>query len=76
MGVLASINGCLNSIPKDIIDESTIYIEVDKETYDLMQQELTYTLAAESIKVEDLKFIEQMVQDFGKCLVFMYMGIR
>ena len=71
MGVLLSIDRCLNTLPKDLLAENIIYIELDKEKYELLQTEITtYT------NVPDLKFIEQKVEDFGKCSVFTYNGYK
>lgn len=67
MGILSSINRCLNSIPRDIIDENTIYIEVDRDSYDLLQTEIKDVTGA-----LDLRFIEQKVEQFGTCSVFAF----
>jgi len=67
MGLLLSIDRCLNALPKDLLAENIVYIELDKDKYELLQTEITtYT------NVPDLKFIEQKVEDFGKCSVFTY----
>jgi len=67
MGLLFSIDRCLNALPKDLLAENIVYIELDKDKYELLQTEITtYT------NVPDLKFIEQKVEDFGKCSVFTY----
>jgi hypothetical protein len=69
MGILLNINRCINSIPNDIIDDKTIYIEVDKKSYDLLQEEITTVTGA-----TDLKFVEQLVEDMGTCSVFSFNG--
>jgi hypothetical protein len=71
MGLLMNIYRCLTTIPKDLIDESTIYMELDGENYDLLQGEINTVTGT-----TDLKFIEEKIQDFGKCLVFTYIDYK
>ena len=69
MGILLSIDKCIHAIPPDIIDENTIYIEVDVESYDVLQSEITNITGA-----PDLKFIEQRIEQIGTCSVFTFNG--
>ena len=73
MGLLFSIDRCLNALPKDLLAENIVYIELDKDKYELLQTEITTHYDLVSVPIApDLKFIEQKVEDFGKCSVFTY----
>jgi hypothetical protein len=72
MGVLSSIDRCLNTLPKDLLAEEVIYIELDKEKYDLLQTEITAYIGIEN----SLKFLEQKIEDFGTCSVLTYNGYK
>jgi dihydroneopterin aldolase len=66
MGILASIDRCVNQIPKDLVENKILYLELDKKNYELVQEEI------EVVTGSDVKLIEQKVDDIGKSIVLNY----
>jgi len=66
MNILGSIDRCLNIIPKIIIENSVVYVELDNDNYDIIQGELAIaTKVPGGITLENEKFAE----DIGKCMI-------
>ena len=67
-GILSTLDRVLHSIQNDVIDSNVIYIELDKENYSLVQEEVN---TISEIGGASLAFKEK-VTDVGKCLVLTY----
>ena len=63
MGVLGTIDRCINMLPHELIEDKVLYIELDRDNYETMQEEVNakYDFVA-----------EQKVTDMGKCLTMLY----
>ena len=71
MGVLSTIDRAISAVQDDLIDGKIVYIELDKDNYELVQKEVENYKLAENISLEEKK-----VADIGKCLVLSYMDYK
>lgn len=66
MNILGTIDRCLNVLPKSIIESEIVYVELDKDSYEIIQEELAIaTKVPGGITLEN----ERYADDIGKCLV-------
>ena len=66
MNILASIDKCLNSLQRDIVLGDTVFVELDKEGYEQLEQEVRDLLG------NHVTLVEERVADFGKCKVLQF----
>jgi hypothetical protein len=70
MGILGTLERCIHSIPSDLIEGKVVYIELDKDNYEVLEVEISLQVNAEFL----LK--ETKVADIGKCIVLNYEGYK
>lgn len=64
MGILITIDRAINMIPEELIENSIIFAEVDRDSYKEVDEEFSKI-------VNDVNFIqEQKVPDIGKGKIF------
>jgi len=71
MNILQTIDICLQKISPDIIDRKVLYIEVDRDSYEGLDEE--YGKIAGN---QDILFKEQKVADIGTCKVFNFRDFK
>lgn len=67
MEILKVLEGCLTSIPKELVEGDTFYVELDKESYKIFEVEV-------SLKGDATISSKEKVTDFGKCTILNFMG--
>jgi len=68
MGILHTINDCINKIPQELIDNKVLYVEIDAESYENLDKEFSQITNDQNFSI----LPEQKVPDMGKCIVFNY----
>lgn len=72
MNILATIDRCMNMIPKELIDSNIIYIELDKENYSGIKEEVENL-----IKIDGgITLTDERRADIGKALVVSMSGYK
>lgn len=66
MNILASIDKCLNTLSKDIVLGDTVFIELNKDSYEQLEGEVKDLLGNHVV------LLEEKVEDFGKCKVLQF----
>lgn len=74
MNILGSIDKFLSVLPRGVIDEDVLYIELGKDSYELLEKEvLNLQYVIEDVKLEG----KQVVKDIGeKCSTLSYLGYK
>lgn len=67
MTILQTVDRCLNMIPKELINDKILYVEVDGESYEGLDGEFSKLTSS-----PDVLFVEQKIADIGKCKVFTF----
>lgn len=67
MNIIGTISSCIDRIPAEIIQDKVLYAEIDKESYDGIEEEFSKI-------TNDINYIfkEEKVADIGKCKVLAY----
>jgi len=73
MGILGTIDRCIHSVQVGLIEGGVVYIELDKENYEVFLKEVDEKVNYESEMSVDLK---RKVADMGQCTVLNYMGYK
>lgn len=74
MNILGSIDKFLSVLPRGVIDEDILYIELGLDSYELLEKEV-FNLhhVVEDIKLEG----KQVIKDIGeKCSTLSYLGYK
>ena len=68
MGILKTLDMCIHKIQEDIIDSRIIFVELDRDRYKEVKEEV------ESMTTISSK--EEKVSDIGACIILGYEGYR
>lgn len=66
MGILLTIDRCLNMIPSELIENKIVFIELDKDSYESVQKEVKEVMGSEIV------LSEEKIADIGKCKVITF----
>lgn len=74
MNILGSIDKFLSVLPRGVIDEDVLYVELGLDNYELLKKEVSnLESVVENIKLED----RQVVKGIGeRCSALTYMGYK
>jgi len=65
MSILGTISGCIDILPGELVEGKILYIELDIENYDILQEEIAAATPVDG----GIVLLEQRVDDIGKGLV-------
>jgi hypothetical protein len=74
MNILGSIDKFLSVLPRGVIDENILYIELGKDNYELLEKEVSNLQhVIEDVKLEG----KQVINDIGnRCSTLSYLGYK
>jgi hypothetical protein len=66
MSILKTLEGCIGKVSPELIENKILYVELDKENYELFDSEISSEYILQ----------EQKMPDIGKCKILTYLGYK